>query len=76
MSIYTLCLGKRVSTQLRTNAAKYRGNGVTTRPYNFVKKDPVDDVLPDTVCFSWSVSSDEKMMSCLTSCISDLNRRN
>ncbi|MDR0819997.1 MAG: hypothetical protein LBN19_00430 [Endomicrobium sp.] len=33
---------------------------VTTRPYNFVRKDPVDDVLPDNVCFSWSVSSEKE----------------
>ncbi|MDR0800047.1 MAG: hypothetical protein LBN01_00735 [Endomicrobium sp.] len=35
---------------------------VTTRPYNFVSKSPspLNDVLPDNVCFSWSVKSDEK----------------
>jgi hypothetical protein len=34
---------------------------VTTRPYNFIRKTPDSsiEVLPDNVCFSWAVSSDE-----------------
>ena len=69
MSIYTLCLWKKDKYATENERCEISGQWCTTRPYNFVKKDPVDDVLADIVCFSWSVSSDEKIMSCLTSCV-------
>jgi hypothetical protein len=68
---YTLKLEKGSYEYEYITTNKYGGNKlcqvkgnwhVTSRPYNFVKKLPHSEFeeLPENICFSWNVSTDEK----------------
>ncbi|MDR2395713.1 MAG: hypothetical protein LBD57_03815 [Endomicrobium sp.] len=67
---YTLKLDKGTYEYKYITTNKYENNlfevkgdwHVTSRPYNFIKRTPhsMFEEMPDNVCFSWDIASDEK----------------